>query len=211
MTHHTVFKKTLVISLLGHITAFGIFGFSFGDRFLKANYIPVYFWGSILSNSDLNSKSINSYLSTRYKVSNMPIVLTHLKSKQECGLACPQYVKPLVYLAVNREKIAFVPKDKLVSSVSKRKEATITFHPYLPLHFLLYFRDRQKAHIEVMFNIVSSAKANNILLKRKISSGNLEADLLSMRYIGHYLFIQQARLVPNVWQTVKIDLSTKND
>jgi hypothetical protein len=205
------FKKTLFISLLGHITVFGVFSFSSGDRFLKANYIPVYFLGSMLSNSDLSNRSINSYLSTRYKVSNMPIILTHLKSKQESGLTYPQYVKPSLPLAVNREKIAFVPKDKLISSVSKRKEATITFHPYLPLHFLLYFRDRQKAHIEVMFNIVSSAKVTNILLKRRISSGNLEVDLLSMRYIGHYLFIQQARLVPNVWQTVKIDLSTKND
>ena len=205
------FKKTLFISLLGHITVFGVFSFSSGDRFLKANYIPVYFLGSMLSNSDLSNRSINSYLCTRYKVSNMPIVLTHLKAKQESGFTHPQYVKPSLPLAVNREKIAIVPKDKLISFVSKRKEATITFHPYLPLHFLLYFRDRQKAHIEVMFNIVSSAKATNILLKRKISSGNLEVDLLSMRYIGHYLFIQQARLVPNIWQTVKIDLSTKND
>jgi len=49
------------------------------------------------------------------------------------------------------------------------------------------------------------------VIKRKISSGNLEVDLLTMRYIGHYLFIQQKRFTPNNWQTVKIDLSEKEN
>lgn len=85
------------------------------------------------------------------------------------------------------------------------------FYPRLPHYFNLYFRHRQAAHIELMFNISASATASSIIIKRKISSGNLEVDLLSIRYIGNYLFIEQSRFPHNTWQTVKIDLSTKND
>ena len=73
----------------------------------------------------------------------------------------------------------------------------------------LYFKDRQLAHIELAFNIISGQKINPVVVKRKISSGNLEADLLSMRYISHYLYIQQAAFPSDVWQEVKIELSPK--
>jgi hypothetical protein len=85
------------------------------------------------------------------------------------------------------------------------------FYPRLPYHFALYFKDRQTVHIELMFQVISGAQRNSILVKRRVSSGNLEADLLSMRYISRYLFIQQRGFAPNKWQTVKIDLSTAND
>jgi hypothetical protein len=85
------------------------------------------------------------------------------------------------------------------------------FYPRLPEHFLLFFKDRQVVHIELMYNVAPRYKTNVITLKRKISSGNLEADLLSMRYIEHYLFIGQTKFVKNKWQTVKIDLSAKHD
>ncbi|MGE5197021.1 MAG: hypothetical protein ACM3IL_00745, partial [Deltaproteobacteria bacterium] len=76
---------------------------------------------------------------------------------------------------------------------------------------LLYFKDRQAAHIELMFNVLPDGKSNSMDIKRKISSGNLEVDLLTMRYLSHYLFIQQAGFPANKWQTVKIELSPKND
>jgi hypothetical protein len=84
-------------------------------------------------------------------------------------------------------------------------------YPKLPHHFLIYFKDRQRVHIELMFNIMTKAMINTILIKRKVSSGNLEADLLSMRYMSHYLFIQQSKFIPDKWQTVKIDLWAKDD
>ena len=39
--------------------------------------------------------------------------------------------------------------------------------------------------------------------------GNLEADLVCMRYVSHYLFMQQEKITPGIWHTVKIDLSAK--
>jgi hypothetical protein len=89
----------------------------------------------------------------------------------------------------------------------QQKESVLVFHPLLPYQLQLYFKDRQTVHIELMFNIISGRENKAIVVKRKISSGNLEADLLSLRYISHYLFIQRARFQPNNWQTVKIDLS----
>jgi hypothetical protein len=81
------------------------------------------------------------------------------------------------------------------------------FYPHLPYNFLLYFADRQAVHIELMYNISPGAHSPVLSLKRKISSGNLEADLLAMRYLSHYLSIQQENFPQNTWQAVKIDLS----
>jgi len=117
--------------------------------------------------------------------------------------------KPPVALSLNKDKIIFAQNLIPRYVASERKEPAIMFYPRLPYHFALYFKDRQTAHIELSFQVTSAGKRNSIMIKRKISSGNLEADLLSMRYISHYLFIQQAKGVANKWQTVKIDLSAK--
>jgi hypothetical protein len=94
---------------------------------------------------------------------------------------------------------------------AQRKDSSIMFHPLLPYQLQLYFKDRQAVHIELQFKIEPGMGRRSIAIRRKISSGNLEADLLSIRYMQHYLFIQQARFSPDTWQTVKIDLTTKND
>lgn len=208
---NTILKKTIFISLLGHITVFGIFRFTFGDRILKANYAYVYFLGAILRSSDLlnrpftESKHTKVYLSKRSNTSVLGGV-----NKEDFSLL-KSYFKPRVSLPVSAQKIIPSSLRESVSFIEKRKEPIIMFYPRLPYHFLLYFKDRQRVHIELMFNTISDVKTSTILIKRKISSGNLEADLLSMRYISHYLFLQQTRFVPNVWQTVKIDLSAKDD
>jgi hypothetical protein len=122
--------------------------------------------------------------------------------------ALPGYcIKPRAELAFNINKADFVEYKATAVPVAVPQESVIMFHPLLPYQLQLYFKDRQSVHIELMFNILTSGERNSILVKRKISSGNLEADLLSKRYIEHYLFIQQARFSPDTWQTVKIDLS----
>lgn len=206
-----IFKKTLFVSLLGHITVFSIFNFTFGTRIPKANYAYVSFLGSILRHSDLSKQPFSLPLDARthrLKVEGFNKRPVNL----ELNRVDFAHFKPGLSLAVNEHKLAFIPVRESITFLPKRKEPSIMFYPHLPYHFLLYFKDRQRVHIELMFNIISQApKTNTILIKRKISSGNLEADLLVMRYIGHYLFIQHARFIPNKWQTVKIDLSAKND
>ncbi len=198
------FKKALFISLLGHITVFTVFSFSFGPRIPKANFSNISFLGAILPNLDLTPS-----LYTRTLI-RKPDTLVLDKVSRESTLVSREYLKPPVILAFNTEKKLFAQQDLMLSWVAaKRKEPAIMFYPKLPYHFALYFRDRQSVHIELEFKIISSAGRNTAVIKRKISSGNLEADLLSMRYIGHYLFIQQAGQVTNKWQTVKIDLSAK--
>ncbi len=95
----------------------------------------------------------------------------------------------------------------VISGIPRYPEPAFTLHPLLPYRFDLYFKDRQQVHIELEFSVTRSDSRNFVSLRRKISSGNLEADLLSMRYIGHYLFIQQARFSLGVWQPVKIEFS----
>lgn len=200
-----IFKKTVLLSLLGHITVFSLFSFSFGNRIPQADLSAASFWGAILRNSDLMPRRQQASL----KLIRPDISLLGRADKEPAPIS-NFYLKPAVDLNHNSEKMLFVAKRELTPVLRKRKEPVIMFYPHLPYHFLLYFQDRQTVHIELMFDIVSSGMANSVIIKRKISSGNLEADLLALRYIGHYLFIQQSGFSKNAWQTVKIDLSAKS-
>ncbi|OGX14906.1 MAG: hypothetical protein A2166_03415 [Omnitrophica WOR_2 bacterium RBG_13_41_10] len=206
------FRNSLFISLASHITVFSIFSLSFGNRIFKADYTSVAFFGSILGKQDLNLKPYATPNILRSTLNKEIFAALFIKEKKESVILAPQYVKPFVTLPFNKEKLVFAPAhDPIKFQLPLRKEPTVIFHPYLPYDFLFYFKDRQKVHIELMFNIVPRGKMNTVLVKRKISSGNLEADLLSIRYISHYLFIQQTKLISDNWQVVKIDLSAQND
>jgi hypothetical protein len=112
--------------------------------------------------------------------------------------------KPQAAPEYNRQKV-LKPEFSGAKKTGPRSYS-ITLYPPLPYHFLLYFKDRQAVHIELEFNKISKGQNSSILIKRKISSGNLEADLLSMRYLEHYLLLQQSQLPSNEWQSVKIEL-----
>jgi hypothetical protein len=119
------------------------------------------------------------------------------------------FIRPRVVLDFGLGKNTLMRKVAPDRFVPKKAEQGIVFHPVLPYDFTLYFRDRQIAHVELSFNIRSSAQRNVIDIKRKASSGNPEVDLLTMRYISRYLSIQQTSFSFDTWQTVKIDLSAE--
>lgn len=114
--------------------------------------------------------------------------------------------KPAVFEAVVTGKRVF-PCPAAPAVFRREGDSSVMIHPLLPFQLQLYFKDRQSVHLELMFKIIAAGTRRQILVRRKISSGNLEADLLCARYLGHYLFIEQARFVPNTWQSVRIDLS----
>ncbi len=203
-------KKSIIFSLLGHLTLFSMFGFSFGTKLPQANYAAVAFWGDILHNYDFAQEDHFRVL----RIEKLfPYLLRDLgrqvkKQVSDPGFNVENYLKPQARLASIEEKSIYkvLPAEK---PISFRKESVIILHPELPYYFNLYFKDRQVVHIALAFNIIPRGKSNSILVRRKISSGNLEVDLLSMRYLSHYLFLQQSVLAPNIWQTVKIDFSPK--
>jgi len=208
---NSFFKQAIFISLLGHITLFGMFSLSFGPKIPEVNFARVCFWGAILRSPDLMNNRNFDIGYKRGGFSGKSEIAVLDKINRENPLTSRDYLKPPVSLTFNQEKLVFVQKLLPISLTLTRKEPAIMFYPRLPYHFALYFKDRQTAHIELAFQVVSGNKRNSILIKRRISSGNLEADLLSMRYISRYLFIQQRGFTPNKWQTVKIDLSTVGD
>lgn len=205
-----LFKKAVFISLLGHLTLFSVFSFSFGNRIPFRNSGNVYFWGAILSHADFTADFKRAKIEIkRILLDSRHTDMAPAKPKKEPLLLKDLYFKPAITPLLNPNKI-FIPKILFFSFIPKRSDQAITFHPSLPEHFLLFFKDRQAVHIELMFNVVSRKdKANSIVVRREISSGNPEADLLSMRYIGHYLFIEQGRFSTDKWQAVKIDLSAQ--
>ena len=188
---------------------FGLFSFSFNQNSLGNRDPALVFWGQILPRAALDFQPLIQASGPGIS----PKLDTVLSKKNSPGsaLSLNYSLKPKVELPFNIEKLSFIPPDIIPEVFLQKKDSPIMFHPLLPYQLQLYFKDRQAVHIELMFNIVSQSGKNSILIKRKISSGNPEADLLSSRNINHYLFIQQARFPRDSWQTVKIDLSPKND
>jgi len=213
-------KKSICLSLLGHIALFSIFSFSFGQRVPRSNYPEVSFWGGVLRTADLRPYP-NAGLPDSLALHNRGIkeIITGKPGMEPVkgvndveleSLFYGHYLKPAVLIETIPDKAIPVQEDATYSRWHKKDVPAIMFYPSLPPHLLLYFKDRQLAHIELAFNISRGRKINPVVIKRKISSGNLEVDLLSMRYISHYLFIQQAAFPSNTWQTVKIELSSKD-
>lgn len=196
-------RKTIFISLAGHLALFNIFNFSFGRMMLPADFAKVSSFGRILTERDL--------LAFRPQIRfSKASILALDRVKQANGSAAAPSVtglKPAIDFSFSPNKLPFFEKSASGPPARKEKETPLMFYPHLPYYFTLYFKDRQTVHIELLFKITSQS----VIVKRKISSGNLQADLLSMRYIQRYLFIQKAGLTQNKWESVKIDLSQKND
>jgi hypothetical protein len=209
---NSVLKRAVVISFFGHMTLFGVFSLSFGPRIPEANFAPVCFWGAFLRSSDLADNHIsNNGRASGVSIGKTEVAALNAESRKNLP-SIVEYSKPHAYLVLSQERADFITNAApFLPPAPLKKEPAIMFYPKLPYHFALYFKDRQTVHIELMFKVVTDGKGGSVLIKRKISSGNLEADLLSMRYISRYLFMQQSGFVPDKWQAVKIDLSTVND
>jgi hypothetical protein len=211
----TNFKKSVIFSLLGHLTIFSVFGVSFGRRLPIVNYGNVIFQGCVLNNFDLNLSLLEGRRFTGSSKKDLGILADKLSVEDLRGQTKSDifpgagYTKPIALLPFISEKQAFV--HKFAPAARNKERTAVMFYPRLPPYFGLYFKDRQVVHMELMFKVTPRLQNSSISIKRKISSGNLEADLLCMRYINHYLFVQQGIFASGDWQTVKIELSAKND
>ena len=216
---NSLFKKTILLSLLWHLAFLSAFRVSSGTHFPPAQYNGIFFWGSLLSRYDVSHGQAPNHSCRRQDTglsdkagcmigSDATLVL----DKNRPVIPVTTYaLKPLSRLSFSNDKQVWRQDARIASSASHKKKSVVMFYPHLPYHFLLYFKDRQTVHIELAFIVAGTAQNNTIAIKRKISSGNLEADLLTARYLSHYLFIQQMGFPTNTWQTVKIELSPKND
>jgi len=227
----SLFKKTIVISLLWHLAFLSAFRVSSGTHFPPAQHNGIFFWGSLLSRYDVlhGQAPIHSCRRQDTGLSDkagcmiglgarvgIPLSLknpdTAVLDKNWSIIPVTTYaLKPLAQLSFSGDKQVWRQDARTASLALPKKKSVVMFYPHLPYHFLLYFKDRQTVHIELAFIVAATGQNNTIAIKRKISSGNLEADLLTARYLSHYLFIQQMSFPTNTWQTVKIELSPKND
>lgn len=207
----SLLRKALFVSALSHIAFFGVFGFSFGPKPVPLEYARGFFWGEILQQYELPiQRTVSLSKARELPVHYSKAVFLQGPEKEHFSGPSP-YVKPLMRTAFLNEKLNFTPEPAAPDFLMHKAQQPVMLYPNLPDTFPLYFKDRQTAHIELSFNIIPRGRLMAVEVRRKISSGNLEADLLSIRYMSHYLFIQQASFPANEWQTVKIDLSTKNN
>ncbi len=200
-------KAALAVSVCGHLALFIFVGVSFGPRLTAHLGKPLFFLGDILSQRDLAISAVPRISSAGKKTG----VFSHIRPVNfavrqedffESGFRKPQGhigVVQTKQVSVN----AFLPAKPRLAG----KDSVVMLYPALPYHFLLYFQDRQVVHITVAYKVNSGARSSAAVVKRKISSGNLEADLLSARYISRYLFVEHAPFADDQWHEAHIDLS----
>ncbi|NLE91336.1 MAG: hypothetical protein GX598_02165 [Elusimicrobia bacterium] len=201
------------ISLAVHLIALSLFSVSFlysGSRARQSGYPYVFFGAGLLEHYDLDGTAPAGGPAVRFPAAK-------LKFRVPCpsGPAGnrPRFFSdrnPLLSAAPSMaaDKVsAVIPSDAAVFRRTENKP--LSMYPLLPAYFPLYFKDREKAHIELLFRIAPSAggRAEYIEVKRKTSCGNLEADLIALRQVAYYLFLQRRYFQGGRWHNVEVDFS----
>lgn len=195
-------RRAAGISLCSHLAACMLFGFSFAPARLPIPPRMVFIGEGEVSPGALSAGAPQPARLPGGMISRDP------ESEPVSFRAGGWPVKPLVSLpSLAADKPYQGPA--VARSLPGRRESVFIFHPELPYRLDLYFKDRQEVHIELLVNVRPEGQGRPAAVRRRISSGNPEADLLSMRYISHYLFIQEQHFQPDTWHPVKIDLSIR--
>ncbi|MCM8800260.1 MAG: hypothetical protein NC900_06020 [Candidatus Omnitrophica bacterium] len=187
----------------------GIFEPTLGTGLSREILPSTFFLGSLLDDNEVVSGS--SFFRERSHLSldrliNLRIYFLPYKF-ENFFLNISEGTKPLISLVNLQGKLIF-KNEILPFNRLKEKHTSLLLHPYLPYSFTIYFKDRQRAYIEFSFYLSEEGKP--IFINRKITSGNLEADLLSLRYVLRCLGLMASQFPKRSWQTVKIEL-TRSD
>ncbi|MFH1339033.1 MAG: hypothetical protein ABIH40_04250 [Candidatus Omnitrophota bacterium] len=202
------FKIAVFISLTWHAVCFSSVELTFGKKAVENNFelTKIFFLGQILQRTDYYTQSAEGAeysAADRLKSRNLEGMLKPGPGGPRSSISDSAAIrKPSVLALANSKAAYFKPAP---AADLNREESSIMFYPPMPYHFLLYFRDRQVAHMEVAFYVSPEGKIAG--LKRKISTGNPEVDLLIMRNLSHFLNLNKSDFSISSWQTVKIDLT----
>lgn len=221
MKAHIFFKRSFVVSFCAHLCVFAFFSFSFKPFLVSAPVHSIVYLGKDPSFSyhavhlkkrgaEAGEALLGLFNRNRAR-SYANISFNGARNKGYAGIMSRD-LKPRIAFVDGESKLGYSDKLLPADFVQQQKAPVFIFHPILPAGFSLYFKDRQLAHVELSYRMPSGGAGHLLpVVKRKVSSGNLEADLLCKRYITNYLFARQMALAPSVWQVVKIDLSGTDD
>ncbi|MDD4907741.1 MAG: hypothetical protein PHJ00_01605 [Candidatus Omnitrophica bacterium] len=201
-----IFKITLLLSFSWHLIFLSVFEPVITTRFRPAGPENTAFLGSILRVGELLKPRLFAKSGTR------ALNIKTVYPPRDEGFLSPSVedaVKPAAGFIGPAEKSTFIEPKDLEFAYKPKEKPALTFYPVLPYSFILYFTDRQVAHMEFIYYVSDDGKITYV--KRKVSSGNLETDLLAYRYITHCLFLQEGRFPANTWQSVKIDLTRRDN
>lgn len=197
----------LTLSLCGHLLGLAFIKPIMGEGSLKLKGLKIFFLGSLLSQDEVNIKKDNYSFFKTEPDSDKRIFLNLRMSWLQPAYRNMEFLefkfrRPLFDLSIfNQRQIPYFQPQ----ACFLKKEASLIFSPYIPYSFLLYFKDRQKAYLEFLFYISKEGRLNSI--NRRISSGNLEIDLLVMRHITRSLYLIRNSFPSESSQIVKVEFS----
>lgn len=205
------------ISLAAHLAVLNISFVSFKQsavRDLSAGMPHVFFGAGLLESCDLEDKKPGSGLRSLHPASRFKFRMPHQVRDHWVKTRFPSaggLFKPPA-ISTGPEKTS-PGRPAVMEAPHIGNSEPLSMYPLLPAYFPVYFRDRCRAHIGLSFRISPAVRGPGeyIEVKRKVSCGNLEADLIALRQVAHYLLLQRRYFQSGRWLDVNIDFSPSYD
>lgn len=202
-----------LISLTVHLFVLSVFSVSI-RRAPDAEYLHIFFGAGLLDRADFTAAVPGECRRKAVPVNGFKFRMPPAPGRSG-GDLFPGHdsavLKPAP-LPVRSMKIQFSrPERSEIPHIGVNQP--LLMYPMLPGYFPLYFKDREKAHIGLSFRITPAPAGGReyIEVKRKISCGNLEVDLIVLRQVEYYLLLQRRYFQGGKWHNVNIDFSPSYD
>ena len=100
--------KIIFFSILGHLAAFGLFSFSFGNKVPLQQFSPVSFWGRCLYNSQVvpSQAKLAGPLQAASRVT--AFIPSRSAADSTMQLSDRHYIKPVILLSLEEEKKTYI-------------------------------------------------------------------------------------------------------
>jgi hypothetical protein len=210
------FSVSFFVSCFWHIGLFSIILINFPDARLKTNNNDIVFLGSFLKDYDFvqnedysRQAKIPDYY---FKTARQNLLILDLNDYAKLDSFID---KPLAYYfekEVYREEIyssieEFLSKNIALKQRPQEVEADLLDSSNLP-DFKIYFRDELPRYVK--FNLYINPTGRVGFLKKTISSGSFDADMIAQRFVNRLVFDKSA-YGRSHWQTIELNLKHDTD
>jgi len=202
-----------LISLTAHLLALSVFSVSL-NRASVVDYPYIFFGAGLLDPADFDISVTGECRKRAVPAKRFKFRIPSASGRAE------ESFRPGQDSAVLKPEALPVRPARIQFSLPERSESPhigvnqpLLMYPMLPAYLPLYFKDREKAHIGLSFRIMPASPDGKdyIEIKRKITCGNPEVDLIVLRQVEYYLLLQRRYFQGARWHNVNIDFSPSYD
>lgn len=185
-------RDTILIATLCHLFFIGSISFTFIRPNVSSDEMKIVFLGPLLTGMDFYQENktqdkrplskTDADLNARVKEILKP---SYLAIERGLWRVSPAILKPSLVAPLMLSNPNSLNNSLFTYSVTRINPARL-YRPNAPL-ISMYFKDRPASNIELKYSLSNVGRP--IFIQRLLSTGNLEADLLVVNYLKHWIFL----------------------